>query len=272
MKTNQPVENRESSVGSRQNAAPCDLRSRHVSRFTFHASAFTLIELLVVIAIIGTLAALIVPVVVAVKKNQYLNTARAEMAQLETAIDRYKSAYGFYPPDNQVQTDPVSKRFLVPQLYYELTGTTNADADNPTYQSLHDPTIPVLTGANVNTIFGVGGFMNSSKPGGGEDAGLARGFLPDLNPKQIFYPYTNHPPAEPGVTLLVTSVGGPDPTYAPLTLDLPGVNPWRYNSSNPANNPGSYDLWVLLSIGGKTNLICNWSRRAMVLTTNSWLP
>jgi hypothetical protein len=37
------------------------------------------------------------------------------------------------------------------------------------------------------------------------------------------------------------------------------VNPWRYNSSNPTNNPGSYDLWIQLSIGGTKYLICNWS-------------
>jgi hypothetical protein len=42
------------------------------------------------------------------------------------------------------------------------------------------------------------------------------------------------------------------------------VNPWRYNSSNPTNNPGSYDLWVQLSIAGKTNLICNWSKQVQI--------
>jgi type II secretory pathway pseudopilin PulG len=260
--------------------APRDVGSCHLSHVTCHISAFTLIELLIIIAIMGGLAALIVPVAGAVKRTQSLNTARAEMARLETAIDRYKSTYGFYPPDNQVQADLISKRFRVPQLYYELTGTTNANASNPTYQSLHDPTIPVLTGADVNAIFGVGGFINCSKPGGGEDAGLARGFLPDLNPKQIWNNYTNHfPSAEPGVTLLVTSVGGPDPTYAPLEPGLPGVNPWRYNSSNPTNNPGSYDLWIQLSIGStftngvvstpKYYLICNWSKQAQI---NSPLP
>ena len=47
------------------------------------------------------------------------------------------------------------------------------------------------------------------------------------------------------------------------------MNPWRYNSSSPTNNPGSYDLWVQLSIGGKTNLICNWSKQVQI---NNPLP
>jgi len=47
------------------------------------------------------------------------------------------------------------------------------------------------------------------------------------------------------------------------------LNPWRYNSANPTNNPGSYDLWIQLKIGGKTNLISNWSKQAQI---NSPLP
>ena len=47
------------------------------------------------------------------------------------------------------------------------------------------------------------------------------------------------------------------------------MNPWRYNSSNPTNNPGSYDLWIQLKIAGKTNLICNWSKQVQI---NSPLP
>src|SRR5450755_3364218 len=72
--------------------------SCHPSPFTRHPAAFTLIELLVVITIIGVLAAFTIPVLSSVKRQQYIRHTQAELALLETAIERYKATYGFYPP------------------------------------------------------------------------------------------------------------------------------------------------------------------------------
>jgi prepilin-type N-terminal cleavage/methylation domain-containing protein len=260
MKTNPRVESRESRVESRARGAfrfSCPRPSSLVSR-----RAFTLIELLVVIAIMGTLAALLFPVVGAVKRQQYLHNARAEMAQLQAAIDNYKTTYGFYPPGNQL--NPANP--LVNPLYYELTGTTNLDVNNPSFQSLDNPALTPLPAAQLTTIFGSGGFVNCSKPNGGEESSAARNFLPSLKPAQVWNNFTNAP-ANVGVTLLISSVGGPNPTYQPL--GQPDLNPWRYNSSNPTNNPGSYELWVQLVIGRQTNLICNWTKQVQI---NSPLP
>ena len=60
------------------------------------------------------------------------------MAQLETAIDRYKSAYGFYPPDSTTTCNGTP----INQLYYELLGTTN---DGVNYITL-DGSAKVLPG------------------------------------------------------------------------------------------------------------------------------
>jgi prepilin-type N-terminal cleavage/methylation domain-containing protein len=229
--------------------------------------AFTLIELLVVIAIMGVLAALLFPVVGAVKKRQYINHAQAQMAQLETAIDRYKSAYGFYPPDNPGNP-------LTNQLYYELVGTTNNNL--VFYQTLDGSA--QINASDVPIAFpGVGGFMNCTKPGAGEDAAAARNFLPDLRPNQMGTIKAGNP-ATVWVTNLIGSVGGPDAKYQPLGQQ--DVNPWRYISSNPTNNPGSYDLWMQLSIGStfdvagnfitrNTYLICNWTKQVQI---NNPLP
>ena len=139
---------------------------------------FTLIELLVVIAIMAALAALLLPLAAAVKKHQYINNAQAEMAQLETAIDRYKAAYGFYPPG--------STSSLTNQLYFELVGTTNTSTGPiPFYLSLNS--YGQVSASDANTIFGVGGFMNCTKPNGGEDASVARNFIPDLKPNQMAF-------------------------------------------------------------------------------------
>jgi prepilin-type N-terminal cleavage/methylation domain-containing protein len=253
-------------ASDKMTGATNQVRFRHLPPATRHSSAFTLIEMLAVIAIIGVLAGLIFPVIGAVKRRQYINHTQAEMAQLETAIDRYKAAYGFYPPDNQ--QNPANPK--VNQLYYELTGTTNITSDPnkpPVYQSLNDSSVPNLTGgapgSDVTVAFGVSGFMNCSKPGGGEDVSVARNFLPGLRRNQVWKNFTNN---NVPVTLLICSVGGPDAHYWPL--GSPDLNPWRYNSSSPTNNPGSYDLWVQLSISGQTNLICNWTRQVQIGNTN----
>src|SRR5437867_595831 len=63
-------------------------------------NAFTLIELLVVIAIIAVLASLIVGLAGLAGRKSKEAQVRAQMNGLITAIDRYKSEFGYYPPDN----------------------------------------------------------------------------------------------------------------------------------------------------------------------------
>ena len=256
MKKYQTVEGRATSVESQPDGSPFFPHPQPSTLNSQPSTAFTLIELLVVIAIMAALAALLLPVVGAVKKHQYIFSAQAEMAKLETAIDRYKATYGFYPPDNRQSTTNA----MINQLYYELVGTTNADLNNPSYQPLDGRGL-TLPASDVQSGFGVGGIMNCSKPGGGEDITVAKNFLPDLKPNQIGV-VTNYSVTPVGVTVLLCAVGGPDNTYQPM--NAPGVNPWRYISSNPINNPGSYDLWIQLSIAGKTNLICNWSKQVQI--------
>jgi len=234
--------------------------------------AFTLIELLTVIGIIGVIAGLILVVAGPVKKRQYIYTTQTEMAQLETAIERYKAAYGFYPPGRTNAPVLGNQPSYVNQLYYELTGTTNISSDpsRPVYKSLNDPSVPTMTGGpggDVEHAFGVAGFVNCSKPGSGEDSAVARNFLPELKPNQVWKNYTNNIANNSvPVTLLIGSVGGPDAQYQPLgSQDL---NPWRYNSSNPTNNPGAYELWIQLSLGRQTNLICNWTKQVQIGMTN----
>jgi hypothetical protein len=46
---------------------------------------------------------------------------------------------------------------------------------------------------------------------------------------------------------------------ASITGNQP-VNVIRYVSSSPTNNASTYDLWVDVLVGGKTNRISNWSK------------
>jgi prepilin-type N-terminal cleavage/methylation domain-containing protein len=247
-------------TGDKTNGATSGAHSCQSSLVTRHPSAFTLIELLVVISIIGVLAAFTVPVLSAVKRQQYISHTRAELGQLQAAIDSYHAAYGFYPPDNPNGVANSSGKLLGNQLYYELEGTTNNGAN---YTTLDGATSIAVT--DVPQAFSnVGGFVNCNKPGSSEDSQPARNFIHELSPRQTGI-CTN---SDVGTTIFVGSVGGPDSTYQPLGVS--GLNPWRYKSSGTlTNNPGSYELWIQLVIGGKTNLVCNWSKQVQL---NSSLP
>ncbi len=67
-------------------------------------AGFTLVELLTVIAIIGILAALLLPVLAAVKRSAQKAKAQTEMQALATAIQAYDSAYGRFPVSAAAQT------------------------------------------------------------------------------------------------------------------------------------------------------------------------
>jgi prepilin-type N-terminal cleavage/methylation domain-containing protein len=219
-------------------------------------TGFTLIELLVVISIIAVLAALTIPVLSAVKALEYKKVAQGELGNLETALENYKAKYGAYPPSNK---NPGSANYdpaILNQLYYELSGVTR-DAVKNTFTTLDGAT--TISANDYKAAFGVDGVENCTQ-GGGEDGISAKNFLPGLKQNQISDNVSNNLVR---TTMLITSVGGPDDGYRPL--DAAALNPFRYNSTNPTNNPGSYDLWIDLRIGGKTNRISNWSRQVQIL-------
>ena len=205
------------------------------------STAFTLIELLVVISIMMILAALVIPVGGIISKQRKIARTRAEMQRLVLAIENYKIKLGHYPPDNPSNLN-------LNQLYYELVGTTlNAN----TYTT-KDGRATIAASA-VPTTFGptVGGFINCTKGAGSDEGTLAQNFLPGIKADNLAS--TNG-----GPYVLVASVGSG-------TGNPPAPNPWHYVSTNPTNSPRSFDLWVDLKIGSKTNRICNWSDRPLVL-------
>jgi prepilin-type N-terminal cleavage/methylation domain-containing protein len=216
-------------------------------------AAFTLIELLVVIAIIAILAAMVIPITAAVNANKIKARARAELAQIETAISRYKTKLGHYPPDNP-------DNFALNQLYYELMGTTKDDRVYRTLdgkESVDIISLPALIGPKVT------GFINTTRGGGGDEGGSATAFLDGLKPSQIAK-------APSGATILVGVPWQKAPApfdYIPLGNPAAAtLNPYRYNSSSPTHNPNSFDLWIDVIISSKAYRICNWSKQALRIT------
>lgn len=242
-------------AGSRKSA----FRIRdHASRVPHHPSrAFTLIELLVVISIIAVLAALTFPAVRGAKLMVMRARAKAELVQLETVIERFHQKLGYYPPDNP-------GNWAVAPLYYELLGTTN---DGVYFRTLDGSAqIPVAVLASGPTPFGpnITGFVNCSRPGKGDDLPGATAFLKGFKLGQ-FMSITNGT-ATTLVFVLGAALEGPASAISPSS-SIVKFSPWRYNSSSPRYNTKSYDLWIDVMAGDKTNRICNWSEKAITVST-----
>lgn len=204
--------------------------------------------MLVVISVIALLAAMLFPVFGKVKEKMTLKKVKAELAQVASAIDSYKSKKGFYPPDHAlaVGVNPVTN-----SLYFELSGVKNTAPLNAPFVFQTFDGAATITALECQTDFGRGGIMNCSKATDEDGGQAATEFIKQLKPNQYD---TN----AVGIRLLTCSVNWPKDN-GEVIAGRPLINPWRYVSTGPTNNNDSYDLWVDIVIGNKTNRISNWS-------------
>ncbi|EEF59220.1 type II secretion system protein [Pedosphaera parvula] len=206
-------------------------------------AGFTLIELLVVMAIIAILAALLIPATGIVSKAKIQSRARGQISELVTAIDRYQAKKGFYPPDNKLNKPGNN------QLVYELWGALSTTAAGvPAFtidfgQGETIRSVPTLT-----TFFGTPGIMNSSAEKKEID-----NFIEKIKMEKV--KNINNDPNEPVWVFFSPSKGPNDVPDINNSL----INLINYVSSSPKHNPNTYDLWIDVIIGGKTNRISNWS-------------
>lgn len=251
-------------------------------------SAFSLVELLVVIAIMGILAGMLVGLAPAALKRARESRVRSELRALESAIESYKARYGVYPPDGLVLNGTVPRRDLngnlevrpeLNPLFYELTGvivqkpfedsgffvplgeTVEAAGGSP---GTAGPTS--ITSAALRDSFGRDGFVNAAT----EDRkrSLFRMEFKESASAGIFIEQ-----GKPDLRVLAVGWSGDarrpnqhsglswprnNPKFPSPISSNPQLNPWRYVSSNPTNNPGRFDLWAEYIENNEKKLIGNW--------------
>jgi prepilin-type N-terminal cleavage/methylation domain-containing protein len=221
------------------------------AQLPLRSKAFTLIELLVVMAIIAVLAGMLIPVGAQIKIKASIKQAQTQMEQISTWIENYKAKKGHYPSENPNDPDSKADPGLParPPLFYELTG---ADMVAGNYRTTRGT---LLTSAQLNTAFGIKGLANTTQPGGN----------PDESPRKQDFEQG----IDPNLIATIPVPGGPV-TVEVLASKLRGpmgyTNIWHYSTGRPGNhNPNSYDLWLDVILGGKTNRICNWSSKPIKL-------
>lgn len=195
--------------------------------------------MLVVISIIAVIAGMVVGLAGGASRKNKIARVQTDLNKLVTAIENFKDKYGSYPADNSSFTmsgNVTNYHTGTNQLFYELTGTIY-NARNDSFRS------PMrgeeLTAANVATVVGAKGFRNAS-----EDIKDTVNFLPNLSSSQVGR----------------SKIKGVDFSLLVVPVNLPGgaTNYWHYRSTNPTNNPTSFDLWAILVMGKQTNIIKNW--------------
>jgi prepilin-type N-terminal cleavage/methylation domain-containing protein len=111
---------------------------------------FTLLELLVVISIIGILAAVLIPSLLAAKNDAYNARAKAELKEIDTALELYANDHGGYPPDADRGLPPGLETYLGPGTWpaapwpgsvYDWDNWAPSDLSYPPYQQVYQISI-----------------------------------------------------------------------------------------------------------------------------------
>jgi prepilin-type N-terminal cleavage/methylation domain-containing protein len=125
--------------------------------------AFTLVELLAVITIIGILAGLTLGAAGAVRRHGATSTAKAEVAALQAACDRYYADHNSYPTTNSMP-DPSSSSDVNPSstskyptggraLFNSLFGTNQYNLSPSTKRYFEPKPAMVSSTTNANAYF-----------------------------------------------------------------------------------------------------------------------
>lgn len=213
------------------------------------APGFTLIELLTVIAIIAVLAGLVVGMTSGAKGARVSSRAQADLRKLQTSIEAYKADRNSYPPDHLLPTgSPQRVDPVINPLYYELRGM---EVVGNQFKCKGEP--DTLTTDAVRQIFGRRGFLNASA----DPSEPARTYF-DPKASEVKRAKVGSEVVELLVTPFDALPGSVESTLRD-DKDKPfRLSTWRYVSTSPTNNTGSFDLWAEVRVGKETKVFKNW--------------
>ena len=171
-----------------------------------------------------------------------MDAARAQRDSIEAAIEKYHAHFGFYPPDHVLSRNPLWVEPVTNSLLYELGGTSY----DPVRKTFANPRVDHVTPAALQETYQIVAFTNAVTP-----TDSLREFLtldgfgftglhddPDLVALQL--------------PIYVDAVS------ADAASEFAGSTSWCYVATGATNNPGKYDLWMVLRTDERAVVIGNW--------------
>jgi prepilin-type N-terminal cleavage/methylation domain-containing protein/prepilin-type processing-associated H-X9-DG protein len=204
-------------------------------------SGFTLIELLVVIAIIGVLIGLLLPAVQKVREAANRASCQNNLHQIALASHNYQSAFGRFPPGNNISPNCIGSQYQLPQPFA-----------GP-YTGVLAYLLPYMEQDNVYNQLP----PNNGADGNANPLGAGNLFAPNTSAGAWAYSY---PPFDfnSGVTA-VNGTGYPKPAAETVIKSYlcPSDNAGAGNNTTIINpNGGIFDalfVYVFLGVGNGSN-------------------
>ncbi len=166
---------------------------------------------------------------------------REERGKLVSAIEAYKAHFGGYPPDHVISRQPRVVDPVTNTLLYELVGVIY----NPTNNMFQVGSLEAAEAKYVKEFFQCDGFKNCAET----PAGITRFLKIEPLPARQLHD-------DPDVFAVGFQV--PYEGIAPEVVWEFATSPWRYVSSSPTNNSGTFDLWIELKTRYQQLVIGNW--------------
>lgn len=171
-----------------------------------------------------------------------MDAARAQRDAITAAIEKYHAHFGSYPPDHVVSRNPLRVEPVTNSLLYELGGTTY----DPIKKKFANPKVDHVTPAALRETYQIDAFTNAVAP-----TESLREFL-----TLDGFGFTGlHD--DPDLVALHLPIFV-DAVSADAASEFAESTSWCYVTTGATNNPGKFDLWMVLRTDERAVVIGNW--------------